>query len=65
MVRLDINPYILKSGKQLITVELYPGYDHQNMRQPHLENGSKFTLKIEKTGLGKDGDLNISEEIFE
>ncbi|WP_236582374.1 hypothetical protein [Sphingobacterium spiritivorum] len=63
MVRLDINPYILKSGKQLITVELYPGYDHQNMRKLYLENGSKFTLKIEKTGWGKDGSLNISEEI--
>ncbi|MGJ1432189.1 hypothetical protein ACR79M_11480 [Sphingobacterium spiritivorum] len=63
MIRLDINPYILKSGKQLITVELYPGYDHQNMRKLYLENGSKFTLKIEKTGWGKDGSLNISEEI--
>lgn len=63
MVRLDINPYILKSGKQLITVELYPGYDQQNMRKHFLENGSKFSLKIEKTGWGKDGYQNISEEI--
>ncbi len=63
MVRLDINPYILKSGKQLITVELYPGYDQQNMRKQFLENGSKFYLKIEKTSWGKDGYLNISEEI--
>ncbi|MGJ1418297.1 hypothetical protein ACR79T_01640 [Sphingobacterium spiritivorum] len=64
MVRLDINPYILKSGKQLITVELYPGYDHQNMRKAYLENGSKFILKIEKTGWGKDGILNKPEEIL-
>ncbi|WP_236590652.1 hypothetical protein U0038_01825 [Sphingobacterium spiritivorum] len=64
MVRLDINPYILKSGKQLITVELYPGYDQQNMRKQFLENGSKFSLKIEKTGWGKEGYQSISEEIL-
>lgn len=64
MVRLDINPYILKRGKQLITIDLYPGYDHQNVRKQFLENGSKFSLKIEKTGWGKEGYQNISEEIL-
>ncbi|WP_258862164.1 hypothetical protein [Sphingobacterium spiritivorum] len=64
MARLDINPYILKSGKQFITVELYPSYDDQNIRKQYLENGSKFSLKIEKTSWGKDGLLNKPEEIL-
>jgi hypothetical protein len=61
--RININPYILRSGQQQVTIELYPGYDDQGISKPYLEAGDKFTLKIEKTGWGKDGLLKESEEI--
>jgi len=61
--RININPYILQSGQQQVTIELYPGYDDQGISKPFLEAGDKFTLKIEKTGWGKDGLLKEPEEI--
>lgn len=63
MIRIDINPYILKSGQQSVTIELYPGYDSQGTPKQYLETGSKFSLKIEKTGWGKDGTLKEPVEI--
>lgn len=63
MARVDINPYILKSGQQQVTIALYPGYDGQGTVKQYLENGSKFSLKIEKTGWDKGGNLKTPEEI--
>ncbi|WP_228409803.1 hypothetical protein [Chryseobacterium sp. T16E-39] len=65
MARVNINSSILKSGKQNIQVELYPGYDSNGAQKHFLENGENFILKVEKTGWNKDGSLKTPEEVLE
>jgi hypothetical protein len=65
MARVNINSSILKSGKQNIEVELYPGYDHNGAQKHHLENGEHFILKVEKTAWNKDGSLKTPQDILE
>ncbi|MBP2617617.1 hypothetical protein [Chryseobacterium jejuense] len=55
--RVNINPSILKAGKQKIEIELYPGYEKDGIQKHYLENGENFILKIEKTGWNKDKSL--------
>ncbi|KFF24940.1 hypothetical protein [Chryseobacterium vrystaatense] len=65
VARLNINSFILKSGKQNIEVELYPGYDHKGIQKNNLENGDKFILKVEKTGWDKKGSSETQQDILE
>lgn len=65
MARVNINSSILKSGKQSIEVELYPGYDNNGTQKNFLENGENFILKIEKTAWNKDGSIKTPEEVLE
>lgn len=65
VARLTINSFILKSGKQNIEIELYPGYDHNGIQKRNLENGEKFVLKVEKTGWEKDGSSETQQDILE
>lgn len=62
--RININPSILKAGKQKIEIELYPGYDKDGIQKHSLENGENFILKIEKTGWDKDKSLIEPKEIL-
>jgi len=63
--RVNINSSILKSGKQNIEIELYPGYDDKGAQKQYLQNGENFILKVEKTGWNKDGSLLAPEEVAE
>jgi hypothetical protein len=65
MARVNINSSILKSGKQSIEVELYPGYDNNGTQKSFLENGENFILKVEKTAWNKDGSIKTPEEVLE
>ncbi|MBT2622258.1 hypothetical protein [Chryseobacterium sp. ISL-6] len=65
MTRVNINSSILKSGKQSIEVELYPGYDNNGTQKNFLENGENFILKVEKTAWNKDGSIKTPEEVLE
>jgi len=65
IVRVNINSSILKSGKQNIEVELYPGYDHNGTLKGSLDNGENFILKIEKAEWNKDGSLETPEDVPE
>ncbi|WP_261512537.1 hypothetical protein [Chryseobacterium paludis] len=65
MARVNINSSILKSGKQSIEVELYPGYDNNGTQKNFLENGENFILKVEKTAWNKDGSIKTPEEVLE
>jgi hypothetical protein len=65
MARVNINSFILKSGKQSIEVELYPGYDNNGTQKNFLENGDNFILKVEKTAWNKDGSIKTPEEVLE
>jgi len=63
--KVNINSSILKSGKQSIEIELYPGYDNNGVQKLYLGNGENFVLKVEKTGWNKDGSLQTPEEVVE
>lgn len=65
MARVNINSSILKSGKQTIEVELYPGYDPNGTQKQHLENGEHFILKVEKTAWKKDGSKKTPQDVLE
>ena len=65
VARVNINSSILKSGKQTIEIELYPGYDNSGVQRQFLSNGENFVLKVEKTGWNKDGSLMTPEEVAE
>lgn len=65
MARVNINSSILKSGKQNIEVELYPGYDPNGAQKLHLENGKNFILKVQKTGWNKDGSSKTPQDVLE
>jgi hypothetical protein len=62
--RVNINSSILKSGKQSIEVELYPGYDHNGTQKSYLDNGENFILKVEKTAWSKDGSLEAPQDVL-
>ncbi|MGE8553471.1 MAG: hypothetical protein ACN6OB_05965 [Chryseobacterium jejuense] len=62
--RVNINPSILKTGKQKIEIELYPGYEKDGIQKQYLENGENFILKIEKTGWNKDKSLIEPKEVL-
>jgi hypothetical protein len=65
MARVNINSSILKSGKQNIEVELYPGYDHNGTQKSYLENGENFILKVEKTEWNKGRSLKTPQDVLE
>lgn len=65
IVRININSSILKSGKQNIEIELYPGYDHNGVQKRYLDNGENFILKIEKAKWNKNGSLETPQDVLE
>lgn len=65
IVRININSSILKSGKQNIELELYPGYDHNGTQKRYLDNGENFILKIEEAEWNKDGSLKAPQDVLE
>ncbi|WP_347220067.1 hypothetical protein [Chryseobacterium sp.] len=62
--RVNINPFILKTGKQKIEIELFPAYGKDGTQKHYLENGEHFILKIEKTGWNKDKYLIEPKEVL-
>lgn len=65
IARMNINSSILKSGKQNIEVELYPGYDHNGIQKSYLNNGENFILKVEKAEWNKEGSTETPEDVLE
>lgn len=64
VARININSSILKSGKQNIEVELYPGYDNNGIEKHYLDNGENFILKVERTGYNKEESLETSPDVI-